>query len=324
PHNNPDPDAIAAAFALAHLARKHFNVAPAIFYGGVIGRAENRAFIAELRVPMKSHRELDMRKYRTLAVVDTQPGAGNLFLPRRVLPTIVIDHHRPVRRATHGVPFADVRVGMGSTSTILTEYLRAAGDRIPKRVATALLWGIKTDTYDLGREATAADLEAYRFLLERADHVRISRIERPLVTRQYFAQFYGALETAEIHEDVLISVLPCVPYPDVTAEVADWFYRLKGVRWIMVVGVADGGIYFSVRTRDRKRDASKVVRRLVGREGSAGGHGMIAGGSMPFHSASPEKREEEIRRDVELLKRRFLRALKGRDDIPAERIIAES
>ncbi|MEW5947076.1 MAG: DHH family phosphoesterase [bacterium] len=312
-HNNPDPDSIAGAAGLQALARRHFSVTADIFYGGVIGRAENRAFINELGIKMFHSEAIDLRKYRLVALVDTQPGSGNYFLPGRAVPDVVIDHHHPVRRATREARFADVRTGYGATSTIVTEYLREAGVRIGKSLATALFRGIKTDTYDLGREAGGADLEAYRFLLDLADHVRLSRIENPPLSREYYEQFYLCLTSAEIYDDVLVSVMPRTPYPDVTAEIADWFYRMKKIRWVLVIGIHEGKrIYFSVRTHDRKVNAARVVRRAVGKQGSAGGHGMIAGGSIQPRSPAGETREGEIHNDVVFLKRRLLTAL-GKD-----------
>ena len=56
-HDNPDPDSIAAAVALAQLLKERAGVEEArVGYGGIIGRAENIAFVKVLRLPVVAHR----------------------------------------------------------------------------------------------------------------------------------------------------------------------------------------------------------------------------------------------------------------------------
>jgi hypothetical protein len=50
-HDNPDPDSIAAAVALADLLERHEGVEAKVGYGGIIGRAENLAFVKVLKLP---------------------------------------------------------------------------------------------------------------------------------------------------------------------------------------------------------------------------------------------------------------------------------
>ena len=47
-HNNPDPDTIAAAFALKNLLTTTLKKRVTIAYMGVIGRAENKEFVKTL------------------------------------------------------------------------------------------------------------------------------------------------------------------------------------------------------------------------------------------------------------------------------------
>ncbi len=152
PHNDPDPDAIASAVALRHLLAEQAGVDSRIAYKGIIGRAENRALVRYLDYPLQRLTGADLRQAWPIALVDTQPGAGNNALPAHVAPAIVFDHH-PYREATAGAAFADVRPGLGSTSTLLVEYLQAAGIEPSPPLATALFYGIKTDTLGLGRGA---------------------------------------------------------------------------------------------------------------------------------------------------------------------------
>ena len=83
-----------------------------------------------------------------LALVDVQPPYFDQPLGRVDL---VVDHHP--KRTPFKARFTDLRTGYGATSTIFTEYLRAIGMEPSQRLATALLYGIKTDTLFLERVA---------------------------------------------------------------------------------------------------------------------------------------------------------------------------
>ena len=161
--DTPDPDSLAAAVALRRLANSLANLQCSIVCGGTVGRGENRALVKYLGLNLRCYAEIDYSKYDLVAMVDTQPGTGNNSLPEGVLPDIVIDHH-PIRRQTRTVPFTDVRSGYGATSTILVEYLIEAGITPDTPLATALLYGIRSDTQDLGRESSRSDVEAIEFL----------------------------------------------------------------------------------------------------------------------------------------------------------------
>ena len=50
-HDFPDPDALASAFALQHLAHSAFDIPSRIAYGGELGRTENRMMVRMLRIP---------------------------------------------------------------------------------------------------------------------------------------------------------------------------------------------------------------------------------------------------------------------------------
>ncbi|HEX6384720.1 MAG TPA: DHH family phosphoesterase, partial [Anaerolineae bacterium] len=139
PHNDPDPDAIAGAIGLRYLLETRLEVDCHIAYKGIIGRAENRALSRYLGYPLQRLRRADLQGDVAVALVDTQPGFGNNALPADVAVAIVIDHH-PWREESATATFADVRTDVGSISTMLTEYLLAAGLPPPATVATALFY----------------------------------------------------------------------------------------------------------------------------------------------------------------------------------------
>ena len=312
-HDDPDPDAMASAMALAYLLQQHLDLTATLACGGIIGRAENKAMVRLLDIDMHPLDELDPREYDVIALVDGQPAAGNVSLPLDIAPTIVVDHHSAVHSEMTGVRFADLRPACGATSTIVTGYLRAT-DLVPdQRVATALLYGIKADTMGLARAAGDADIEAYLYLLPLADSKILAQIENAQVPLAYFRAFEDALERTYLYHDVVICSLGPMDWPDLAAEMADFLLRWEGASWVVCLGLFDDSIIVSVRTTDLDGDAGLVVQEVVSGLGTGGGHGLMAGGRVPLDGESPTGM---IRR----LRRRFLRRL-GRDGEEREKLV---
>ncbi|GIV95902.1 MAG: DHH family phosphoesterase [Herpetosiphonaceae bacterium] len=293
PHNDPDPDAIASAMALCHILTEKIGVQGEIAYRGIVGRAENRALVRYLGKPMRRLVGSDLRQKTPIALVDTQPGAGNNALPVSTTPAIVIDHHA-LRDETSIAAFADVRPGVGATSTILTEYLQEAGIEPDPALATALFYGIKTDTMGLGRGATDADIAAYFYLQPRIDVEALVEIERAQVPADYFKSFDATLQTARVYDGAVISYTGPMGYPDLAAEMADLLLRLEGSKWVICMGVYKDTLILAVRTRSRRGGAGRLVQKIVGDDGSAGGHGTLAGGQIPLRGRNPEELAQAI------------------------------
>ncbi len=279
PHDNPDPDALASAATLRYIARELLGKDAAIGLGGVIGRAENRAMVRYLNIPLVPVSELPLADPSSIvALVDTQPGRRNNSFPRKAEPAIVIDHHPPCI-AVDRLGFVDLREGYGATSTILTEYLMDARLTVETKIATALFYGIMSETQDLGREAGAPDMAATHFLYPHANKRRLSKIENARVPREYFRGFLATIEEAVIYDKAIISVLGEVRYPDMVAEMADFLLRLDQVEWAAAIGHYGDALYVSLRTTNRDVNAGQILQKVLGSD-HAGGHDMIAGGRI--------------------------------------------
>jgi nanoRNase/pAp phosphatase (c-di-AMP/oligoRNAs hydrolase) len=278
PHDNPDPDALASAAALKYLVAALLKKDAQILLGGIVGRAENRAMLTYLNIELVPVGEVLFGPDTIVALVDTQPGRPNNSLPDGVVPAAVIDHH-PAYASYPNVPFLDLRDEYGATSTIVTEYLRDAKVTIESKIATALFYGIAAETQDLGREATAADIEASHFLYPYTNKRRLAKIENARVPRAYFHGFREGIERAVLYDRAVISILGEVQYPDMVAEVADFLLRLDQVEWAAVIGTFGSCLHCSLRTTDREVNAADVLQRVLGSK-SAGGHDMIAGGRI--------------------------------------------
>jgi nanoRNase/pAp phosphatase (c-di-AMP/oligoRNAs hydrolase) len=288
PHNDPDPDAIASAVALRYLLAERLGLEGQVVYRGIIGRAENKALVRYLGQPLRRLSGADLRQATAIALVDTQPGAGNNALPPKATAAIVLDHH-PWREATASAAFGDVRPELGATSTILAEYLQAAGIEPPPPLATALFYGIKTDTMGLGRGATRADVAAYFYLQPRIDVEALVEIERAQVPAEYFQRLAATLQATRVYDGVVISYAGAMSRPDMAAELADLLLRLEGTRWVICVGAYREELILAVRTRSRRGGAGQLAQAIVGEQGTAGGHGTLAGGQIPLGDETPEQ-----------------------------------
>jgi nanoRNase/pAp phosphatase (c-di-AMP/oligoRNAs hydrolase) len=290
-HDNPDPDSIASAVALAHILERLAGVESVVAYGGIVGRAENRALVKVLKLPVQPISRIEFDEFDLIAMVDTQPEQGNHSLPARHFPDVVIDHH-PERPETRLCPISDVGGTRGATSTLLAEYFRASGLEMPPVIATALYYGIKADTRDLGRQTTPADVEAYLWLFPLVDKEALAEIEHPRLPIDYFRLYHTAIERALVYDQAAVLCdLGDIYAPDMVAEVAERFGFLDDVKWSLAWGEYRDQLYFSLRTSDRRMNAGRLIREVIeARGGSAGGHGSMAGARVPLEGLSEPAR----------------------------------
>jgi nanoRNase/pAp phosphatase (c-di-AMP/oligoRNAs hydrolase) len=245
---------------------------------------------------------VDFGTFDLIAMLDTQPKTGNNCLPEDMEPDIVIDHH-PCRKESRLCRFNDIRSHYGATSTLMTEYLWAAGIEPEIQIATALLYGIRSDTQDLGRDTTFADIDALMKLYPLANKRMLSQIQRGLVRRDYFRFLSLALENARVIGRAVISNLGPVNYSDIISEMADLLLRDEQIEWCLCHGICEGKIRLSIRTDAETPSAAKVIRHMIARRGTGGGHESYAGGQIPILGLS----EKQVARLVTALEKAFIK-----------------
>ena len=299
-HNNPDPDSLACAVVLRHLIREETGQDAVIAFGGVVGRAENRAMVRQLQIPLTQASLVDYARYDFVAICDTQPGTNYSSLPDGCVPTVVIDHHalRPESAASE---VAIVEPRYGATSSLVAEMLLAKGVAIPVDVATALYYGIKSETQDLARDATETDVEVYGELAKLMDRRILARIELGRVPREYFTDVLTVLQTAQVRGRVVTADLGILRVPDMVPEMADFLLRMETIRWTCVMGEYDGSIYVSIRTTDPDANAGEAIRKAIAGMGSAGGHASMGGGQIPVPRFTEAEKEEAKRAFLDVL-----------------------
>jgi len=315
-HDNPDPDAIASAAGLGFLIERISGIPVTVAFGGIIGRAENRSLMEELDVPFERIETIEIAPDTACALVDTQPGAGNNSLPAGRSPTVVLDHHPP-RPDSSAAAFVDIRPGYGASASMIVEYIRAARLEPDRKLATALFYAIQSETMDLGREASDADVAASIFLYPRTDPAAISRIRHARVPRGVYRSIHEGLERAWSRGNVVFVPLGTLEYPDLVAQLADLFLRVHGVDWVIAVGSYQESLLISVRAHRRDAHAGDVVQSVVGDRGSAGGHGEMAGARIELAGTD----DADTARLIEDLFAEFAVALEV-IDFPAESLIS--
>lgn len=286
-HDNPDPDSLASAMALRHLFAVRLNKEAVIAFSGMIGRSENLAMAKLLQIPLTPFPLIDLKMFQVICLLDSQPQTGNNSLPPDARVDIVIDHH-PMREASAACRWVDIRPDYGTTTTMVYEYLKVQGVSLGTKLATALFYAIKSETQDLGREATRPDRDAYLYLFPLANKTLLNSITRPRLPREYFVSLHSALEHATIYGNVLVAELKEVQFPELVAELADLLLRLEGMDTVLAMGYYSREMILSIRTSNEDLNAGDLIRKLVAGMGTAGGHGMMAGGKVDNVQESDE------------------------------------
>lgn len=305
-HDNPDPDAISSALALKDIA-KNYGVEADIIYYGEIFHQENKAMVNLLEIPLVRGNEVDLSSYSKFAIVDaSKPGANN-SIPTDIEIHIVIDHHE-----VEGVEaeYVDLRTDVGATATILTEYLKEL-KLVPSRtLATALFFGIRTETDDFKKNTRTADFTAAAYLYPFVDHELIEKMEGPAISTETLDVLGAAIKNRQVYSSFLISFAGFINDRDALPQAADFLLRLEGISTVLVFGVLKDTVYLSARNQDVRINIGEVLRRAFGDVGSAGGHAHAAGGQIPLGIFGSTTDKESLGKLVtEAIKRRFLSAV---------------
>jgi nanoRNase/pAp phosphatase (c-di-AMP/oligoRNAs hydrolase) len=284
-HKNPDPDAISSAVALAEIAR-HANpksLSTRIFYEGNIGHQENRTFVNLLDIKMERLTPEALATCTYLAMVDCSgPGSNNDVTPQTKI-NIVIDHHRDGKHTTVQGAFTDIRPGVGATASILTQYLQELDVPVDKRVATALLYGIRTDTKEFKRNVTPQDLSYAGFLLPLTDSDLLDKIMSPSMSQETLDVIGTAISRRKVQSGYLFSNVGYVMNRDALPQAADLLITLEGVNTALVYGITDTAIVISARNRDVRLHIGNALSEAFGDMGDAGGHPNMGAASLPLH-----------------------------------------
>ena len=308
---DPDPDGIACGYALRAILGRKRTTAPLISFGEVT-RPENRALVEALGIEVRVITPDQLDEMDGLVLVDVQPNVFGEDPPKRLLEIdAVIDHHP--ERTGYDALIRDIRPNYGATATIFTEYLRASKIEVGPRLATALLYGIKSDTQYLGRETSRKDMLSFAYLHASHSPALLRRIERPALPLDGLRALGRALAKAELRDGIHMLVLGRVR-EDVIPQVADMALQAEGAEWAVAVGQVGSDLVFSVRNVGYVQAAGEVVRAVVEGLGVGGGHRSMAKGIIPikaFREVYGTADREQVR---SALFDAFTRAIRSKED----------
>jgi nanoRNase/pAp phosphatase (c-di-AMP/oligoRNAs hydrolase) len=275
--DDPDPDAMASAIALRTLLGRNKLTTP-IFAFKPVTRPENRTMTHLLEIEIAPAEIGELATYDKIAMVDVEPAYFGDKLPSA---DIVIDHHPGYDSGV--APFEDVRVEYGATATIMTEYLVSADERISERLATALLYGIRSDTLALSRKATEHDVQAFMHLYPIANYSLLRQIDRAVLPVAFARILARALRQLQVRHGIVTLHLGVVERDDLIVQVADFCLQFEGAEWVAVSGKLGDNLVIAVRNHGMgHNNAGEMVKRLFGDIGSAGGHRNMAKAVVPL------------------------------------------
>src|SRR5438094_804303 len=277
-HHDPDPDALASGLALRNVLRRTKTTAIIGAMQGVT-RPENQRMVNLLDLHVEHITPDALKEFDRIAMVDVQPHYFGDLIDRADL---VIDHHP--EQPGYTAVFKDIRPEYGSTSTILTEHLRAVDVNISERTATAMLYAIKSDTLFFNRQTNRVDLEAFSYLYPLADAALIRKMEGSEITLERLEYVLKAHRGGVLAEQVFCAFLGPSPREDFTPYVADFFLQVEDVKWTIVAGVVGDSLVVSVRNLGYTKNAGEFVRRYFSNIGSAGGHRAMAKAVVPMRA----------------------------------------
>jgi nanoRNase/pAp phosphatase (c-di-AMP/oligoRNAs hydrolase) len=269
---------MASGLALRNILRRTKTTA---IIGAIQGatRPENLRMANLLDIHVERVTPAGLREYDRLAMVDVQPHYFGGVIDRVDL---VIDHHP--EQPGYTAVYKDIRPDYGSTSTILTEHLRAVDANISERTATAMLYAIKSDTLFFNRQANRVDIEAFSYLYPLADAAMIRKMEGAEITEERLDYVLRARQQGRMQEQVFCAFLGTVPREDFIPYVADFYLQVEDVKWTIVSGLVGDTLVMSVRNLGYSRNAGEFVKKYFADIGNAGGHRAMAKAVIPVQA----------------------------------------
>ena len=299
-HPNPDPDAMATAMGVAHVAAT-VDTDATLQYAGEIRHQENRAFRTVLELDAESIETTADLAAEAVVLVDHNTPRG-FAGAQSIEPVAVVDHHPGTGQ---GTAFTDVRPDYGAASTVVVEYLEemgattdgdAAGEGllIPEELATGLLYGIFSDTNHLTKGCSSADFEAASFLFPGIDEDLLDRIANPQVSDDVLQIKADAIQEKRVEGSFAICDVGEIGNVDAIPQAADELMHLEGVTAVVVYGENDGTLHLSGRSRDDRVHMGETLSHAVSDipMASAGGHARMGGGQLSIdhmHGIGPSE-----------------------------------
>lgn len=277
PHNMPDPDAIASSFALCELLKK-FDIEAKIIYMNVIEKVNSKKMVEMFNINMivkESNFSSSPKDF--VILIDSQTGNSNItsISGEKVA---VIDHHHDMGDPNY--VFKDIQEQIGACATIITSYYKDLNIEPSTDVATALLYGIMSDTNNLTRSSDQRDLDNFYWLYGLSNLTKIKKLRMNEIGREDIYAYAKALETFEIYGNIgFVHIENC--NDSLLGTISDMVYTIEGTSIVVSYAKRHDGIKFSVRSGEKYIYADELVKHILKDKGVGGGHKEMAGGFIP-------------------------------------------
>ncbi|MBF0449794.1 MAG: DHH family phosphoesterase [Candidatus Magnetomorum sp.] len=290
PHNFPDHDAIASAFALQQFFIHH-GIPTEIVFDTEIQRDAVKRFIEDLNIHIHHISEVSMHEHHKIVLVDGCKGNTNVtdLIGDEVG---VIDHHLVVE--PDDVEFSDIRMEYGACASIVASYYIDHHVDMSRDVATALMIGINMDTALLTRNVSEFDMCAYFHCYRIADIPYVNSILRNYIRLSDLDYYQYLITHLKRHDRVLFCYFPQGCNQNLLGILSDFALALEEIDLVMLCA-NDQKIHFSLRSETLEWDVSTLIRQLLSGVGFGGGHADMAGGIIPnAKDFDPEKMFKKI------------------------------
>ena len=281
-HDDPDPDAIAAGMGMLRICEE-LGLSAVLYHGGRLNRLENRFFARLVDAPLSSitpeEAETVVTSASRVVLVDAgRPGEHNV-LPPRTVPHVVLDHHS-TNREVRAADYSDVRPNVGSTSTMVTTHIQQMGIVPDPKLAAALLFGLRTDTDHLRRNAFPSDMRASAYLASLADQALLNIVEHPPLAPEVLDVIGRGILSRERHGDHMMAWCGEVASRDELPPVADFLLQEENVAAVFVFGRVGDKVLVSARSVVDGPHVGNIVKEALGDIGAGGGHPTMGGGAV--------------------------------------------
>ncbi len=272
--DDPDPDGLASALALRKILGRNAQSAPIVSFGRIT-RPENMAMAKLLEIEVRTVTTEELNTFDKRLLVDCQPS---FFKNRVVQADVIVDHHPKSQLPPSVTPplLEDIHEDVGALSSLMVQYLRAADIELSERLATALLYGIKTDTLILNRQVSDVDLESFIYLYPRINGGILRRIERPELPLSYLKAFRAGLGDLYSQNGLVILPLGRVDRDEWVPQGADFALQVEGAEKAIACGVWGNQIVISGRVCSSKVHCGDLFKKVFLPLGVAGGHRTMA------------------------------------------------
>lgn len=279
-HDNPDPDAIATGWAILSLIEERLSMPVRLIGGGAIVRAENRHMVELLSPPVELVTDVVTGNDAAVILVDCGVGTTNHLVTRSgIEPVGVIDHHQS-GSGERNLRFKDIRSDAVASASIAASYLREQQIEPGMKLATAILYAIRTETCGGETEYSALDRSVVKWLTDLADPTLLAEIENAPLERDYFGDLVLAMQNTFVYDDTAWCFLRRALGAEIVGEVADLLVRCRGIRRVLCAAIINEDLLLSARTERGAGNAAKLLQATLNGVGGCGGHAHRAGGKV--------------------------------------------